>query len=153
MLTKHNGLRSASQRRSGAGPHCPGTGGRHAWPWAGAQTTSLRSKATAFAGPSQGKQARNPAFAYIWKLLKTLQLWLLWGSYHHYQLRVCLSSKQEQYARARNKTITKQMRQMSESVFPLSSSHLPNAHGSLVAVALLSWVGDQHQPHQMAERD
>lgn len=47
---------------SGAGPHCPGTGGN-------------------MLSPS-------------WMLLKTLQQWLLWGSYNHHQLWVGLSSKQ-----------------------------------------------------------
>lgn len=94
-------------------------------------------------------QARNPAFARIWMLL-----WLLWGPYRHYQLWVCFSSKQGQDVRAHNKTITNQMQQISESVFPLPSSSTPNACRSpmLVPEALLSCIGDQHQPHLMAER-
>ena len=81
------------------------------------------------------------------------QLRLRWGSYHHYRVWVCLSSKQEQYLRAHNKPTAKQMQQISECVraaFQLP----PNARGRplLVPEALLPWVGDEHPPHPVAEQ-
>lgn len=115
------------------------------------QTASLHSKATASAGPSQGKHSQGICFDMHLDVAENPSAVVGVGPLPPLPV---MGMSLQQTGAVIIKVVTKQIQQKSQSIFALSSSHLPNARGNplLVPEVPRSWVGDQHQPHQMAER-
>lgn len=71
----------------------------------------------------------------IWMLLKTLQLRLLWGPFHHHRLWVSPANRSSMREPV-IKTIPEQIQQKTESVFLLTSSHLSEHRKNLKECAI-----------------